>query len=160
VFCVSEQHDDLLMWSHYCKKHTGVVVRLHQHTGLDSVLLSALPVTYAEAPPILSTLENFLCRLTGREHQPVGNEFLLTKASCWSYEREWRAVIPAVDPDTDHRKVALDPTEIGAVYLGCRCSDEDRQEILDLADQHLPATEVWQAEMDPRQFALTFRQLT
>src|SRR2546427_1031319 len=38
VFCVSEPHDDLLMWAHYANSHTGAVLKLKCISELDTAL--------------------------------------------------------------------------------------------------------------------------
>jgi hypothetical protein len=41
IFCVSETHDDILMWSHYAANHTGAVIQFRAAPELDSPLLLA-----------------------------------------------------------------------------------------------------------------------
>lgn len=81
VCCFSEVKDSILMWSHYANEHKGICI------GFDttkSLFRFAWQVNYQEEFPI-----------TKRPSESVDvllDKTMLTKADCWSYEKEWRIV--------------------------------------------------------------------
>jgi hypothetical protein len=51
VFCLSETHDNLLMWSHYAQNHTGVVIKSLALAKVDAPTIVAQPVRYSRQVP-------------------------------------------------------------------------------------------------------------
>lgn len=102
VLCVSERKDSILMWSHYSQNHTGVVFKLLCVESVDNSLLVAKPVNYVEKIPLYANLINFIKFSTGQTDRlaPIEgslNIIVCTKCADWSYEKEWRVVIPDYD---------------------------------------------------------------
>lgn len=58
VLCVTEDADNVVMWSHYADQHRGVALRLECLDAADNTLLAARPVQYTDAflpfPPLSS----------------------------------------------------------------------------------------------------------
>jgi Protein of unknown function (DUF2971) len=48
LFCLSEIHDNILMWSHYTRDHTGVVLEFDTEKDRDSPLSKAERVIYSK----------------------------------------------------------------------------------------------------------------
>ena len=44
VFCVTEKHDDILMWSHYSDSHRGIVIKFRCLPEDDTALCAAKPI--------------------------------------------------------------------------------------------------------------------
>jgi hypothetical protein len=83
VACFSEIADSTLLWSHYGGGHRGICLEF----DTSSTWLSKLhPVRYCEDIPEVNAIETLL------SSEPDALWVYLTKASCWSYEREWRAI--------------------------------------------------------------------
>src|SRR5439155_13726546 len=66
-------------------------------------------------------------------------ELFFTKSADWSYEQEWRIVLP-VDRATETKSTndggpvhlfAFPPASLVGAVLGCRMSDENRAAVLD-----------------------------
>ena len=58
VFSVSETNDNLLMWAHYAKDHTGVVFEFRVLAEQDNPLCIAKPILYSTYPlPLFSEAE-------------------------------------------------------------------------------------------------------
>jgi hypothetical protein len=51
VFCVAEEYDNLLMWAHYARDHTGAVIKFECLRELDTPLCIARKVSYVVTPP-------------------------------------------------------------------------------------------------------------
>jgi hypothetical protein len=137
VTCFSESPTNTLLWSHYGGGHRGVCLEF----DTSSPWLKRLhPVNYSDDLPQLSVVD----QLRG---DPVGILALfLTKASCWSYEQEWRAIHKEADKEYCYGIEALT-----AVYLGAALTDPEK----DLICHTLHGTPVRLFEV--RRSAMSFR---
>jgi hypothetical protein len=79
VLCLSEIHDDFLMWSHYSAGHQGVCVGIN--TGKINKPL--MKCRYSDNPPFIDAW-NYVRPSTG-----LFADAARCKASRWAYEREW-----------------------------------------------------------------------
>jgi hypothetical protein len=79
VMCLSEFHDDVLMWAHYADAHRGVCLVFDP---ADPFFATAQPVRYQTERPQVNPLV----------HSPeqMLDAAMFTKSEHWSYEREWR----------------------------------------------------------------------
>lgn len=82
IFSLSNRFDDILMWSHYSGSHRGVCFGFRT-TG-DSILYDARPIEYSDTYPEV----NYFAMTAEQRAQKM----LLTKASHWAYEEEWRVL--------------------------------------------------------------------
>jgi hypothetical protein len=164
VFCVAEQHDNVVMWSHYAEEHRGVVFKLRCVDEIDNTLLAAGKVQYtARFIPFL-TEEVYTKHLTGEQRIdliPLIWEIAFTKHIDWAYEREWRVHVallnePAGDGYATYKE---DERVFEAIYLGCRMEPGDVQAICKHAKEYLPQMKIYKAEKSRRAFALTFSEL-
>lgn len=147
VFCVAEEHDNLLMWAHYAENHKGVVLEFECNEEWDFSLCAATGVKYVRTPPTLGGLKEFIDGQTG-QGPPLNNdtyfkEIINAKSSHWSYEKEWRVFIPpddlkspCVKRDNDgnevlHDFIELHPQELSSVFYGCRIDPKDKKQIGD-----------------------------
>lgn len=164
VFCVAEEYDNLLMWSHYGDMHKGVVIRFKCIPELDTALCAAIPVIYQKGMPVIASLEDWVKHLTGQkflDFKPIYNRYISTKSQHWSYEREWRLVIPKKSNDNSlFEDQGIWPEEIDSVYLGCRISDTDQKEILEiLKSSKLSHVKIYQASKNEASFTLDFKRI-
>jgi len=83
VSCLAESNTDLLMWAHYADGHRGFCLEFDAALEPFS---KARKVVYRKEIPSLSPVDI----LDGRGNDDLVEAMLLTKADCWSYEREWR----------------------------------------------------------------------
>jgi len=161
LFCVAEKHDNLLMWAHYSKDHTGAVVKLRCLPELKSSLCFAIPVTYQEDLPVVAELETWAEQINGlvvpQEGDALFKRFACTKSKDWEYEREWRAFAAVDREDGDGFAYrGLYPEEIEAVYLGCRMNEETRGQIIEAVRGKVPHVQLYQAQKSETRFALEF----
>lgn len=146
VFCVTEEYDNLLMWAHYAKDHTGVVIKFECSRELDTPLCIARSVNYIETPPVIATLDEYIPYITGQDKIKVNHDLLIyklfqSKSTQWKYEKEWRVFKPPIhmeNPiirrDSDGNEILYDlepfyPQEIHSIYFGCKIDDAERQKI-------------------------------
>ena len=106
---------NILLWSHYASGHTGICLKFlaGPHTPFFGY---AQPLEYTSDYPEINLLDP-----PDRQVQA----FLLTKASDWQYEQEWRII------DHDHGKGdRVFPEELLVeVILGARMQREDKEAV-------------------------------
>jgi hypothetical protein len=124
VACLSEKHNDILMWSHYAGNHTGFVI------GFDSPIsstqaemielkrnsqfhLCALPVKYEKHRPTISGIAK-----SGREAQEL-DSLMLTKSDIWEYEAERRVI-----RQNGSGIFKINPKCIKQVLAGCKVGSD------------------------------------
>jgi hypothetical protein len=159
LLCFSAVYDNFLMWSHYSCSHTGVVLRLSCIPEMDSIWGAAEPVRYQERMPRLLDEDELIRFLSGEyalTPQRVIDLSILTKAIDWNYEQEWRIQLHLPEADADFVDLGFHSSELTALFLGCRISELDRNEIMEIAKGYYPHAEVWQAEKSEREFKLDF----
>ena len=88
VFCLAEDRDNLLMWAHYARDHTGVVIELKCLPELDTNLCVARKVNYVQNPPIIAKIDEYINYITGREkldYDLLFSDMILSKSQHWAY---------------------------------------------------------------------------
>jgi len=120
VLCLSETPNEILMWSHYADYHKGFCIeyRVDESSVLKRV---AKPVRYTEIYPSLS-----LKNLPGDTEENFIDVCVYTKAKQWSYEREWRVIMPGGE------KLYRAPAPISAIIFGARMPDAHKQGIYEI----------------------------
>lgn len=144
ITCFSETPNNMLMWSHYANRHTGICVeydfsRLFS-TAADTLLL---PVTYDQKRPLFP-LDQMVVGSDGkiRSSQPLPADALVTiikaltiKSDVWSYEREWRHIM--FTKSAPNRLVKL--PIISKIIMGMNISTESEQKVIAVArKRHIP----------------------
>lgn len=159
VFCVTEELNNVVMWSHYAEEHRGVAFKLRCINELDNALLAARKVEYSNKfAPFLSP-ETYANHLTGESRVDIPSlcwQIPFLKHSDWSYEKEWR-VHSALLTDSRGDGYSVfpeDPKVFEAIYLGCKMSQETQNCIIRLVGTELPGTEVYRVIKSRREFAL------
>ena len=158
VFCLSETHDNLLMWSHYAQNHTGVVIKFLALEEVDAPTIVAQPVRYSRQVPQL----DFAALIDDFEKMPkeIINVVTLTKSEVWAYEKEWRIISGLRDKTQSYEILPYAPEEVGTVYLGCNIAIEDKEEISEVTRRTYPKAKIFQGVKHEREFALTFNEIT
>jgi Protein of unknown function (DUF2971) len=164
VFSVCEEYDNLLMWSHYAQKHTGVVLALRVMPEKDNPLCVAQPVIYCSAPPPLFTEEEWIGFNIGTNdlepNEQLFRKYAYFKSDIWSYEKEWRAW--SIEPEIQEKRFSdysLYENELEAVYLGCRMDSGQRQSVIELVAAKYPRTQIFQAYKPIDEYQLHFQQI-
>jgi hypothetical protein len=145
VFCLTEKKDDILMWSHYAKYHTGFCLEFQTN---DSFFSNANPVNYSDRRPVVNLL------IPDWNELVVANvEALLTKAKHWEYEKEWRII----DLQKNAGIHQFPPTVLHGVILGCRISSTDREQVVKWCKGRSPIPSLYQAQMKETEYGLTIK---
>lgn len=139
ILCLSEVHDDILMWSHYGDCHRGICLIYDTNYEFFS---QAFPVRYQrERPctnPILQSPEQML------------DSAIYTKSLAWGYEKEWR--ILHYQQGVGERQSPS--SALKAIVLGVAVSGTDRQLVESWAKSSPSKPTVMQAFLSSSEFSI------
>lgn len=138
IFCMTEDSENLLMWSHYADQHRGVCIEFAIED--DDTLSRAQMVTYSETYPVIR----------GASDAPKA---LLMKSPAWAYEREWRCV---EDCTGKSRLRPMSPNALKSVTIGAAMSETGILRVVNACHDHHPPVRVRQARRNPRFYKLDF----
>jgi len=163
VFCVSEERDNLLMWAHYAKDHTGAVFEFLSLPDEDNPLSVAKPVVYVDQPPPFFTEIEWLDSILSMrklDRDKLYKRYAYIKSRHWQYEREWRVWYPLIPaPDTLHEDLSIRPSEFSAIYIGCRAEPVFVDEVVSLACSLFPHVRIYRARKSETVYALEYTEI-
>ncbi len=143
VTCFSESPDSTLLWSHYGGAHRGICLEFNTR----SPWLNRLhPVRYTDDLTELDLVD----LLVSDKLDILG--LVLTKALCWSYEREWRAIHMEADTEYCYGVHALT-----SVYLGAALSAAQKDLVAHML--HGAPTKLFEVVRADASFRLVTRQV-
>lgn len=156
VFCMTADRTSLLQWSHYAAGHSGICIGF----GVDNDPIGgALAVEYRDEYPVA----HFPV-----DHKQLLRTTILTKATTYSYEREYRLVSVRMGNPTwhlglawepDQRTAHLNPKRIVGVTLGARMSENDQAEMIDFCRRYRPDIVLERARTSDDEFKLEFERI-
>lgn len=122
ITCFSEKKDNILMWAHYAKNHTGFCIE-YDLTGQEfsNFIQDLYPVFYTNKP-----FKRFETEADISSYSFLLLTFL-TKYKDWSYEKEWRYL----KVRTDNSFIQM-PTTPSCIYLGTKITPSNQKLISDL----------------------------
>lgn len=140
VSCFTDTPTNMLMWSHYANKHSGICVEYDfgkLFSGNRDILL--FPVSYSKKRPLLPLekaidFNNGNCTFDENRFPVVFPDImkaLIAKSDVWQYENEWR-LIKSVKTNED-RIIHL--PLISGIYTGVNISEKDLSSISSIAQQ-------------------------
>ncbi|MBL8517423.1 MAG: DUF2971 domain-containing protein [Betaproteobacteria bacterium] len=162
VFCVSEERDNLLMWAHYAKDHTGCVFEFWALPDEDNPLSVAAPVEYVEFPIPFFTEREWIDNLVSikkLDHGALYRRYAYAKSSCWSYEKEWRVWYPLSASAGNYDDMPIRPTELKAIYVGCRATTDFANEVVRLASEFFPRANLFRAVKHDTHYSLQYHEM-
>ena len=126
VLCLSEDHTNLLMWAHYADSHRGICVGFDsshsffcRRIARDDELRQLRKLSYSKDRPHIELVN------------AVGFSDFLTKSMDWSYEREWRMLMPLEDANVtvpgNPRPISLfnvAPSAVTKIFIGAAASHD------------------------------------
>lgn len=126
----SSRNDSIVMWGHYASSHTGFCIEydISKLPKDDIRRIILYPVIYSER------LFDVTSQISASRHGKFNNLFGMVvsthKSPDWSYENEWRFVLPLGDACDDMNYNMPIPS---AIYLGTRISEENENKIREIA---------------------------
>jgi hypothetical protein len=130
VCSFSARNDSILMWSHYAKDHTGFCIEYAVDRWPTDFRRMLYPVTYSTAQFDVTDYLTQSIETPGNFNNLFGHMAATRKSSDWSYEEEWRFVMPIGDAYPDQNFPAPRPI---AIHLGARATPEDVERLTDIA---------------------------
>ena len=139
IECFTQSPTDILMWSYYADKHTGVCVEYDFSKLFTSCANSFLfPVFYSENRPLLD-IQNLYNPVTQQVYNdriveafPSVMKSWITKSKEWEREKEWRLITFPIKSDSE-RLVKLPIAN--RIITGINITDENYQLVADIAKE-------------------------
>jgi len=131
----------MLMWSHYANHHRGFCVEYDCRKGTKLRKL-AHEVKYEDSMPSLSAVD-----FAQPNKEKALETLWLTKAKCWSYEKEWRVMMSEGD------KAYEAPSSVVSVIFGDRLPESERIMVAQ-ALRHQPEIEFKEALLREGEFLI------
>jgi hypothetical protein len=149
VACLAGTRSSILMWSLYADSHKGACVHL---SGRIEPLRTAWPINYCDDYPVLGL------SWPGMESTAFTDVCILTKATHWRHEQEYRLVSPVGGQVSEVNFVGeigtLPTGSVTGITLGALMSREIAAELTEVAAAHgLP---VWRAGRSDNAYRLRF----
>lgn len=119
IACFSEDYNSNLMWSHYADMHQGFCIEYDTNNFKDMIKSKLFPVLYSEKKLDITK------DLNECKNSAILKGFVYKNIE-WSYEKEWRIVAFKND-----RNAIYDKKSIKSIYLGAKCPEDKRIEILE-----------------------------
>lgn len=156
ICCFAIDYDSAPMWHHYSVGHTGLCIAYNLAAlPLDDIKRRWLyPVTYSEN--VFDLTPHWLAMLEGIRSVVWPMIVCTHKLAQWSYEKEWRIVMP---PETTPGTPALYPlTKPSAVYLGARMAPDKQSRAVEIA--HRRGIAVFKMEVSHQAGRMVARSVT
>lgn len=162
VFCVSEDRDNLLMWAHYAKDHTGLVFELRSLPEEDNPLSVAEPVLYCNSPPPFFTEAEWIDHILAIKKlnfQELSRRYAHSKSSHWQYEREWRVWDLRASGPEAFSDYPIRPNEVSSLYFGCIADPSFKEEAIALVRKAFPHVRFYQATKAGQAYELSYSEI-
>lgn len=156
VLCLSQIHNDILMWGHYTDNHKGGTIKFKAGNDLILGNEEIYSISYSEERPDKDFPSEFLDRIlniNSTEFDVV--RYLFTKSKHWEYEKEWRLIRVAANKD-DAEFHDFPPIALEAIYLGCKISHQDKVKVQGLLKDKFSHVKVFQASTNSKRYELDF----
>lgn len=144
VLCLTQRCDHVLMWSHYASSHRGLCI------GFDSrqdFFRDAKPVEYRDELPTVNYVRQSVDEFAATA--------LLTKATKWAYEQEWRLA----GLSRRGRLITYSPRALREVIFGSCITPDDRNHFSDLARSVRRDVRLFQAQLAEDDYRLLVKEL-
>ena len=180
VLCLSEEKDNILMWSHYAQNHSGVVIEFNTE---HNILKSCRKVIYSNKAPYINgtfILKDNLSDLNIDDMKEIVS-ILYTKSKVWEYEKEWRLYFNfTIDNNlTEMLKDYVDDkplktfkkevfntkkyihlplfnNHITALYLGYNINKKNETKIVHLCKKNYPKAKIYKATLDTNYYKINY----
>jgi hypothetical protein len=171
----SKVNDSMLMWSHYCRSHSGICIGIDIEKAIESMPQMCGQIYLKPFPLDVQYMDKLVASNTFRPFEPYYHQ-LATKAKDWEYEQEVRLVIPKPNPEyaafTQEQLRRKDPDKVWdwkemrhffpisgecfeSIYIGINTPEEDKIKIINHACKHLnPNIKIYQMQVDDAAFRL------
>jgi hypothetical protein len=148
ILCLTEKFDNQIMWTFYANKHSGVCIEFsvrdeHEDSQIEFIA-SAQPIEYSDRCPLINLVQD--------DPAEIVRKTVLTKATPFSYEAEWRIVRYDDGPGSKPIPKGI----ITAIIFGANIDQSDRKSIIQACADYDGSVEIVQAQLDPHSYGLRF----
>jgi Protein of unknown function (DUF2971) len=158
LVCFSEVNDNILLWSHYAERHSGVCLEFN--VAQDDLLgKRTAKVNYTGEYPDLNFFDvaderETVGQLTVNQERELAEALYLTKSEHWRYEEEWRSVEIAPKSQSFRGHHHISPRALSGVILGCRISSIDEKKMRCWIARSPSRPNIYHAKQKNKQFGL------
>jgi hypothetical protein len=145
VLCLSATGENILMWSHYGKHHTGICLGF-EWSAYTPFFGRAQEVQYSDSLPTVDVFN------TPSEQQV--DQIFLTKFTDWNYEKEWRIIEHEAGPGSHEYPSEL----LRTITFGLNASAFDREQVRTWASRRDHPVVFQECVLDEREFKLRVRE--
>jgi hypothetical protein len=153
ILCLSADGLHPLQWAHYADAHKGVC--LHFWSVFGSPFGSARRVKYkTRRKPILIS--------PNPTDRAIIDQLAFSKARVWSYEHEYRLVIPDDTPQAGSLRrgyLKFHPSALKGITFGMRMPARSRNALIHFLARNRPELPLWQAYPDPDHYEVRVNEL-
>jgi len=171
----------LLMWSHYCRNHSGVCIGLNIEKAIESMPELCGQIHLKPYPLEVQYVDTLELSNTFKPFEPYYHQ-LATKAKDWAYEQEVRLILQkpnpqyaaftpqqakrnAPDKEWDWKEIhhffPISGECFESIYFGINTDPTDRKKIINHARKHLnPNVKIYQMHIDENAFRLKAEEIT
>jgi len=173
MLCLTEKPDNLLMWAHYSRNHTGFVIEFDEkHDFFDpktsdkQIANKLMKVRYAKKRPEITLFDPAVSSEQNLEHW--ANDLFLVKSEHWEYEQEWRMIRSLKECTkimNGSEEIYLYPIPlecITGIIWGCRILESAR-DFLYLrvrGNKEFSHVRLWQASINEKEYKLDFKEIS
>lgn len=166
VLCLSENHNQTLMWSHYAASHRGAIL-LFEPADKESIFSVAQPVRYRSEAPYIFDSGRFCKVFTGQMSmtdsdflREIFDEITLTKGTAWAYEEEWRIVLGiGHDHQAEVEYTPFDPRDLVGIIFGCKADNNFIAEVSKIVSSKYGTKRLMQGNVVPDSGEIEVRDL-
>ena len=129
VGCLAENYKNRLMWSHYADSHKGFCIE-YDYSNYKCKDIIPFPVCYSENLVMIPW--KYVINQNKENMHKATKEMmraLFTKDAIWSYENEWRILIP----QSEEQSLKMPP--ISYIYIGAMCEEKNKHELIKIAKE-------------------------
>jgi hypothetical protein len=161
IICLTEDINNVVMWSHYSENHKGIAFKFRVLDALDHPFLVAKKVTYSKDYVNWGSAQEIADHLFNvSQIDMIARTFDLVylKHQNWSYEQEWRCYYPLIHEEVPqgYKDLTQRPELFEAIYLGCNMPEDEVREYTDLTRKYLPQTAIFKGQKSQESFDLNF----
>lgn len=150
--------DSVLMWSHYAKNHSGMVIGLKlseepfKQLGADYII----PVKYS------ATKADYVHHVRASKFEKRILSVAATKGDQWEYEKEVRILVPSsVRVLHAGRFLPISPLSVASVCFGCRTDNKTKTSVMQILKKpHFRHVELYHARLHPSEYSLIIERST
>jgi len=86
--------------------------------------------------------------------------YVLTKSNHWKYEHEWRVWYPLIPPPNSlYQDSKIRPSELAAIYLGCKADPAFSDEIISRTRVSFPSTRIYRMRKSKTEYTLDYEEI-